>query len=192
MRLNLSEDQLGAVLDTVSDAVFIVDRDSIVCGFNRVAEEITGQQAEHVIGKRCRDVFDSSGCDNGCPLKQTLRSGQAQEGRLSLRDTNHQERCICLRTAALRDAQGEIVGGVQAFQRMPAGMKSATLEALPILDRYERCAIEEVLRRHRGNQVATARDLGISRTTLWRKMHKLGIRAQRGVSSPSDPANAPG
>lgn len=187
MKLNLSEDQLGAVLDTVSDAVFIVDRDLIVRGFNRVAEEITGQNAEHAIGQRCRDIFNSSGCDNGCPLKQAMQSGERQEGRLSLRDDSNQERCICLRTAALCNEQGDVIGGVQAFQRMPVGTKSGTLEGLPILDRYERCAIEEVLRRHRGNQVATARDLGISRTTLWRKMHKLGIRAQRGVESAPNP-----
>lgn len=33
----------------------------------------------------------------------------------------------------------------------------------------ERKAIQDALRRHNGNQTAAARELGISRVTLWRK-----------------------
>jgi transcriptional regulator with PAS, ATPase and Fis domain len=41
----------------------------------------------------------------------------------------------------------------------------------------ERHAIEDALRRHRYNRAAASRELGLSRTTLWRKMRKLGIEA---------------
>jgi propionate catabolism operon transcriptional regulator len=33
-----------------------------------------------------------------------------------------------------------------------------------------------VLARHRGNATAAARQLGVSRTTLWRKLREYGIR----------------
>jgi len=39
----------------------------------------------------------------------------------------------------------------------------------------ERQTIEAVLRRHGWNKVAASRELGVSRTTLWRKIRKLGI-----------------
>jgi transcriptional activator for dhaKLM operon len=39
-------------------------------------------------------------------------------------------------------------------------------------------AIRSALRINQGRVEETARDLGISRTTLWRKMKKLGIDAR--------------
>jgi len=50
------------------------------------------------------------------------------------------------------------------------------LDRAGILDQAERQAIEEVLTKHGWNKAAAARELGLSRTTLWRKMRKLGIR----------------
>ncbi|HID77481.1 MAG TPA: PAS domain S-box protein [Planctomycetaceae bacterium] len=49
--------------------------------------------------------------------------------------------------------------------------------AMPPLKQSEANAIRMALKRHGGHQGRTARELGISRTTLWRKMNKYGIRA---------------
>ena len=43
------------------------------------------------------------------------------------------------------------------------------------LKQAEAIAIMEILRKHGGNRVKTAADLGINKTTLWRKMKKYGI-----------------
>jgi len=43
------------------------------------------------------------------------------------------------------------------------------------LAEIERDHIQRVLTRHRGNATAAARQLGISRTTLWRKLREYGI-----------------
>jgi PAS domain S-box-containing protein len=45
----------------------------------------------------------------------------------------------------------------------------------PLLEKSEEEAIRRVLSRHRGNRAKTAEELGISRTTLWRKMKRHGI-----------------
>ncbi|UCF33641.1 MAG: sigma 54-interacting transcriptional regulator [Phycisphaerales bacterium] len=55
---------------------------------------------------------------------------------------------------------------------VPAGDRGSA-----ILEIAERQAIEEVLRRHGGNKSAACEELGMSRTTLWRKIRKLGIEA---------------
>jgi PAS domain S-box-containing protein len=55
---------------------------------------------------------------------------------------------------------------------MPAGM---TLQDM------EKAAILQALRRHRGKTVATARELGIDKNTLRRKMIRLGIRPDAGA-----------
>ena len=49
-------------------------------------------------------------------------------------------------------------------------------DAPPTLEQIERCAIEEALARHDGNLSETVRELGIGRTTLYRKLRKYGLR----------------
>jgi len=44
------------------------------------------------------------------------------------------------------------------------------------LAEIEREHIQRVLERHRGNATAAAKQLGISRTTLWRKLRQYGLR----------------
>ena len=46
------------------------------------------------------------------------------------------------------------------------------------LQRAEAAAILEVLRKHGGNRRKTAAELGVHKTTLWRRMHRLGIAYQ--------------
>jgi len=58
----------------------------------------------------------------------------------------------------------------------------ATAEDSSILADAERRAIEAVLQRHAGNRAAACRDLGVSRSTLWRKMNRLGIADERFTS----------
>jgi PAS domain S-box-containing protein len=42
-------------------------------------------------------------------------------------------------------------------------------------DRSERAILAEALERHHGNRELTARELGVHRSTLWRRMKRLGI-----------------
>jgi PAS domain S-box-containing protein len=50
----------------------------------------------------------------------------------------------------------------------PSGLKKSS-------DLFERQCIEELLAKHRGSRIKTAEDLGISKSTLWRKMKNLGF-----------------
>jgi transcriptional regulator with PAS, ATPase and Fis domain len=45
------------------------------------------------------------------------------------------------------------------------------------LQQNEASVLRSALSRHRGHRGRAAKELGISRTTLWRKMQKHGIRA---------------
>jgi transcriptional regulator of acetoin/glycerol metabolism len=44
-----------------------------------------------------------------------------------------------------------------------------------LFDSAERDVIRAVLKRNQGNRTKAARELGISRQTLWRKMNRLGL-----------------
>jgi PAS domain S-box-containing protein len=53
---------------------------------------------------------------------------------------------------------------------------SSTPPREKVFDRAEAEIIENALKKHGGNRVKTAKELGLDRTTLWRKMKKHGLK----------------
>jgi transcriptional regulator with PAS, ATPase and Fis domain len=50
----------------------------------------------------------------------------------------------------------------------PQGLRKST-------DQFEKKCIQDLLARHRGSRIKAAEELGVSKSTLWRKMKSLGI-----------------
>jgi len=77
-------------------------------------------------------------------------------------------------------------GGEILPEHLPAELRSLArpaaggVEATSTLRRVEERLIREALRRHGGCRLATARELGMHKTTLWRKMRRLGIGGGEG------------
>ena len=55
--------------------------------------------------------------------------------------------------------------------------QSHDVSKVVLFDSAERDVIRAVLKRNQGNRTKAARELGISRQTLWRKMNRLGLTA---------------
>ncbi len=110
-------DATAAILESISDGVFTVDRDWRVTSFNRAAEEITGVSRREAIGRRCSEVFRSSMCGAACPLQQTLKTGKPLIGRSGyIVNASGQRIPISVSTAVLRDAGGRVIGGAETFR----------------------------------------------------------------------------
>ncbi len=75
-------------------------------------------------------------------------------------------------TIRLEDLPAHFRGPVQPVQAVPA--VPARAESRP-LESAEAATIRDTLQRFNGNRTRTAKDLGISRNTLWRKMKRHGI-----------------
>lgn len=172
------------VLDTVADGVFAVDEHLRITTFNRAAEEITGLRRCDVVGRVCYEAMPGPACTSSCPLRRALATGRPGQAIQPVYVLGGLNRPTCMRTRPLTDSAGHVVGGVGVFR--PADAQVATADpaagpsrTLSILDASERAAIVRTLARHHGNQAAASQELGISRTTLWRKMRRLGIRSSR-------------
>ncbi len=76
--------------------------------------------------------------------------------------------------------------GGDAFGRAPG--QAAGYELKSVLQGYEKSHIEHVLREAGQDRVRTAKLLGISRSSLYRKMEQLGIALDR--ASPPEPSQA--
>jgi transcriptional regulator of acetoin/glycerol metabolism len=57
------------------------------------------------------------------------------------------------------------------------------------LEKIELHAIQETIRNNHGNISAAARQLGVSRTTLYRKLKQTGVRLAGGLANRNPDAN---
>ncbi len=106
-----------AILDSISDGVFTVDSEWKISSINRSAQQITGVSSEEAVGRLCSEVFRSSLCGEGCPLKETLRTGKPIIGASAYFVSADGERIpISISTAVLRDEEGNIIGGAETFR----------------------------------------------------------------------------
>jgi PAS domain S-box-containing protein len=106
-----------AILESISDGVFTVDRDWRVTSFNRAAEEITGIPREEAIGKPCCEVFRSSMCEAECALRSTLETGKPIINKACyIIDASGERVPISVSTAVLRNESGTVIGGAETFR----------------------------------------------------------------------------
>jgi len=63
-----------AILNSMSDAVYVVDSYMRIQYANSAAEKMTGWSFDESIGRCCHEIFceRSSRCDDGCPLKKAI------------------------------------------------------------------------------------------------------------------------
>jgi PAS domain S-box-containing protein len=111
----------SAILESISDGVFTVDKDWRVRSFNRAAEAITGIRREQALGRPCCEVFRASLCETDCALRHTFATGRPVVGRAAFIVRADGERVpISVSTAVLRDARGRVGGGAETFRDLSA------------------------------------------------------------------------
>ena len=111
-----------ALLDQVSDGVYIVDAERRIVYWNEGAARQTGYGPEEVVGRRCPedglchvDVGGHPLCGETCPLIASLKDGKAHEVEVFLLHKQGRRVPVTARIQPLRGADGAIVGAVQIF-----------------------------------------------------------------------------
>ena len=106
-----------AIINSIADGVFTLSTDMTLTSFNKSAEAITGYAAAEVIGKPCRSIFRSKGCDHICPVRQMLASGRPVTGvEMEITTKNGLKVPVSMSTAVLLDETGEVIGAVETFR----------------------------------------------------------------------------
>jgi len=120
------------IVENLADGVYLVDRERTITYWNRGAERISGHAAESVVGHHCFDNIlghvDANGrslCLTACPLAQTIKDGKPREVSIWLKHAQGHRKPVRVRTAPVRDAAGEIVGGVEVFSDDTALVQAA-------------------------------------------------------------------
>lgn len=125
-----------AVFDAALEGLYVVDPSRNIVAWNSSAERITGYAATDVIGRPCdADILnhvDADGaplCRTGCPLMATIHDGQPRGATVWLRHKSGHRVPVRVRMAQVRDAEGAVIGGVEAFEPA-AGPDPNELEVL--------------------------------------------------------------
>ncbi len=112
-----AESLAPAILEAVSDGVFVIDLSFRVRWMNAAAERITGVPRGEALGRPCREVFKAEICGGGCALAHTIETGEeVVDRRIRIVRSDGERIPISISTALLRDAAGEVVGGVETFR----------------------------------------------------------------------------
>lgn len=115
--LREQRNKVQAVLDSVAQGVFTVDREGIVTSVNRTAEQILGCAAGGVLGGRAADYFPAETCGAGSTLDETLHTGRAVRNRdlvVTLADRKVIPLGVC--AGPFRDEHGATLGAVCTFR----------------------------------------------------------------------------
>ena len=117
---------IKAIVDSLSDGVYVCDLDRKITYWSRTAERITGWSAEDVVGRACFDNVlchidkdDHQLCgEEYCPLHRAMVTGAGSKGSLLVyaQGKDGQRVPMQVSVAPLRNAVGEIIGGVETFQ----------------------------------------------------------------------------
>jgi len=111
------EELHNVILDSINDGVFAVDAEWRITSFNRAAERITGVKRQDALGRPCCEVFRASICETACALRETLKTGRPVVNKaVYILDARGNRVPISISTAVFKDAQGNVVGGVETFR----------------------------------------------------------------------------
>jgi PAS domain S-box-containing protein len=121
MGLVLDSRFIPLIFDNISHGIFTIDEEGRITTFNRAAEEITGYSRVEALGHHCHEVLRADHCAGACLLKHSIDTGERMEDRevtILTKRGNAVPLSIC--TAALMDAEGRVLGGVEMFRDLSA------------------------------------------------------------------------
>jgi PAS domain S-box-containing protein len=116
----------SAILDSLSDGVYVCDKERRIVFWSTAAARITGWEPADVVGRRCLDGLLCHTDNNGhrlcgeefCPLHRAMVTGtQSTVGIIVFAQGKKGNRIpLQVSVAPIRNAAGEIIGGVEMFR----------------------------------------------------------------------------
>ncbi len=131
----LAEYPLETLLQTIPTGLFLVDIDKIIVYWNTEASRITGYSAAEAVGQHC-SFLHGIPCQYECILFSDLSptAKPISSGPCSFRHKNGKTITLTKNVDLLRDANGKVIGGIEAF---------VDISRLKKLETSLRAAVEE-------------------------------------------------
>lgn len=117
---------IQAIMDSLSDGVYVCDGDRRITYWSQSAERITGWPAEEVVGRQCFDNvlchIDKDGhklCgEEYCPLHRAMITDTGSNGSLLVYAQGKDGTRIpmLVSVSPMRNSAGQVIGGVETFR----------------------------------------------------------------------------
>ena len=167
---------------------FRVDADRNVVEMSPAMERLTGFSAHDAIGRSCLNIHRCEECLAGCGV---FDEHTVMDKHLELYRADGSTVRVRKSGRVVLDAEGRIAGAIEVVRPLPedhvaalvAGGRASAVTMEPGCEvtpaaaaaRAEIESIRDALARTRYRRTEAARLLGMSRTTLWRKMREYGL-----------------
>lgn len=119
----INSPKIKLLLDTIFDAIYIVDTTRTIKYWNKGAENITGFKRDEVIGKKCADNIlchiDENGkllCKAQCPLVLCMQNDEELTEKVYPQHKNKQRFPTITNIAPIKDNDGIVVGAIEVFR----------------------------------------------------------------------------
>lgn len=111
------------ILNSITDAVFIINTDKEILFWNEGAELLTGYSIAEVIGKKCSNFFssiDENGNDlcltDNCPTTKCLKHGKLAIEKVYALHKNNRRYPIQGNASPIKDKEGNIIGAIEIIR----------------------------------------------------------------------------
>ena len=108
----------------IPSAIFTVDLEKRVTGWNDQAAKITGYSGEEIIGRKCTE-FSLTPCTEKCGLLSSDVIKPIFDRECTIRKKDGQVLIIKKNVEVLTDSDGAIIGGIECFEDITARKKTA-------------------------------------------------------------------
>jgi PAS domain S-box-containing protein len=131
----VNNNQTQLMLDTIFDAIYIVDTNRTIVYWNKGAEQITGYTKSEVMGKKCANNIlnhiDEQGrllCKSFCPLVNAMQNDLYLTEKVYPLCKNKNRIPTTTHISPIKNDEGEIVGAIEVFRDISTEEAYRTLQ----------------------------------------------------------------
>ncbi|MBI4517996.1 MAG: sigma 54-interacting transcriptional regulator, partial [Deltaproteobacteria bacterium] len=182
-QVQLERNKVQAVLDSIAEGVFTVNRERIITSINRTGARISGRPEAKIVGQVCYEVLGCRAeCARACPALRVLDGGAAVTNfETEYADPAGRLFPVSLSISALRDEHGDIVGAVEAFRDLREVAPAASAKAPLVVGNARMRRIMELVDVLKDSDatVLLQGESGTGKGLLAETIHRLGQRARQ-------------
>lgn len=123
-------------MDSMDDAIFVIDSRDIIEEVNKAATRLLNKSREHIINKKCYDVFPKNDQNTDCPLCKAHRTikNEAIESEVVLLN-----RWFSIKTSPVHNKKGQVVKYIDTLRDI-SSLKKQQFKLIESEKRYKELA----------------------------------------------------